>query len=40
MVANIVKATLRYVGIRVKDLDRSIDFYTRLLGMTVKGVPR
>lgn len=26
-----------YVGIRVKDLEKSIDFYTKLLGMNVKG---
>jgi len=31
-----MKARFRYVGIRVKDLDRSVDFYTRLLGMKVK----
>ncbi len=31
-----MKARFRYVGIRVKDLDRSADFYTRLLGMKVK----
>jgi lactoylglutathione lyase len=31
-----MKARFRYVGIRVKDLDRSLDFYTRLLGMKVK----
>jgi lactoylglutathione lyase len=31
-----MKARFRYVGIRVKDLDRSVDFYTRLLGMRVK----
>jgi len=31
-----MKARFSYVGIRVKDLDRSIDFYTRLLGMDVK----
>ncbi len=28
-----MKATLKYTGIRVKDLDRSIAFYTKLLGM-------
>jgi len=26
----------RYTGIRARDMDRSIDFYTRLLGMEVK----
>lgn len=26
----------RYTGIRVRDLERSIDFYTRVLGMQVK----
>jgi lactoylglutathione lyase len=31
-----MKARFRYVGIRVKDLDRSVDFYTKLLGMKVK----
>jgi len=25
----------RYTGIRVRDMDRSIDFYTRILGMRV-----
>jgi lactoylglutathione lyase len=30
-----VKTTFTYVGIRVKDLQRSIDFYTNLLGMTL-----
>lgn len=29
-----------YVGIRVKDLEKSIDFYTKLLGMKVKGRSR
>ena len=29
-----------YVGIRVKDLEKSIDFYTKLFGMTVKGRSR
>lgn len=32
-----VKAKLIYTGIRVKDLDKSIDFYTKLLGMKVTG---
>jgi len=30
-----LKAKFEYVGIRVKDLSKSIDFYTRLLGMKV-----
>ena len=30
-----MKARFTYVGIRVKDLDRSIDFYEKLLGMRV-----
>jgi lactoylglutathione lyase len=29
-----MKARLKYTGIRVKDLDASIKFYTELLGMT------
>jgi len=32
-----MKSKFTYVGIRVKDLQRSIDFYTKLLGMKVKG---
>ncbi len=32
----IMKANLRYVGIRVKDLQRSIQFYTKLLDMKIK----
>jgi lactoylglutathione lyase len=32
-----MKAKFTYVGIRVKDLQRSVDFYTKLLGMKVKG---
>ncbi len=32
-----MKAQFVYVGIRVTDLDKSIDFYTRVLGMTVSG---
>jgi len=32
-----MKARFSYVGIRVKDLQRSIDFYTELLGMKVIG---
>jgi len=31
-----MEARFRYVGIRVKEVDRSVDFYTRLLGMKVK----
>ncbi len=27
--------SFRYTGIRVRDMDRSVDFYTRLLGMRV-----
>jgi lactoylglutathione lyase len=30
-----MKAKFVYVGIRVKDLQRSIDFYTKLLGMNL-----
>ena len=30
-----MKTKLVYVGIRVKDLERAIDFYTKLLGMKV-----
>jgi lactoylglutathione lyase len=32
-----MKAKFTYVGIRVTDLQRSIDFYTKLLGMKVTG---
>jgi lactoylglutathione lyase len=32
-----LKSKFTYVGIRVKDLEKSIDFYTKLLGMKVKG---
>ena len=32
-----VKAKFTYVGIRVVDLQKSVDFYTKLLGMKVKG---
>jgi len=32
-----MKAKLTYTGIRVKDLDRSIAFYTKLLGMKEAG---
>ncbi len=31
-----MKSRFTYVGIRVKDLQSSIDFYTKLLGMKVK----
>jgi lactoylglutathione lyase len=33
----IVKSKFTYVGIRVKDLEKSLDFYTKLLGMKMKG---
>jgi lactoylglutathione lyase len=33
----VVKAKFTYVGIRVADLRKSVDFYTKLLGMKVKG---
>ena len=33
----IMKAKFTYVGIRVTNLQRSIDFYTKLLGMKVVG---
>lgn len=32
-----MKAKFTYVGIRVDDLQKSVDFYTKLLGMKVKG---
>lgn len=32
-----MKFTFAYTGIRVRDLDRSIDFYTRVLGMNLEG---
>lgn len=32
-----MKCKFTYVGIRVTDLQKSIDFYTRLLGMKVTG---
>ena len=33
----LVKAKFTYVGIRVTDLERSIGFYTKVLGMNVTG---
>jgi lactoylglutathione lyase len=33
----VMKAKFTYVGIRVRDLKRSIEFYTKLLGMKVAG---
>jgi lactoylglutathione lyase len=35
-----MKANFTYVGIRVKDLEKSAEFYTKLLGMKVKGRSR
>lgn len=32
-----MKITFRYTGIRVKDLDKSIGFYTKVLGMKLAG---
>ncbi len=32
-----LKSKFMYVGIRVKDLQKSSDFYSKLLGMQVKG---
>jgi lactoylglutathione lyase len=32
-----MRATFRYTGIRVRDLDRSLSFYTTLFGMKVIG---
>jgi lactoylglutathione lyase len=32
-----MKSKFTYVGIRVTDLEKSIDFYTKLLGMKVAG---
>jgi lactoylglutathione lyase len=32
-----MKAQFKYVGIRVTDLERSISFYTKVLGMQVTG---
>jgi lactoylglutathione lyase len=32
-----MKSKFTYVGIRVTDLERSIDFYTKVLGMTIRG---
>jgi lactoylglutathione lyase len=35
-----MKTKFTYVGIRVKDLDQSIEFYTKVLGMREKGRTR
>jgi len=35
-----LEAKFAYVGIRVRDLEKSVDFYTRVLGMKVKGRSR
>ena len=33
----LMKSSFTYVGIRITNLQRSIDFYTKVLGMKVKG---
>ena len=38
--ASQVEAKFTYVGIRVKDLEQSVAFYTNYLGMIVKGRSR
>lgn len=35
-----MKASLSYAGIRVKDMDESIEFYTKVLGMKLMGRSR
>jgi lactoylglutathione lyase len=35
--AMVMKSKFTYVGIRVKDLEKSIDFYVKVLGMKVMG---
>ena len=35
-----MRATLQYAGIRVKDLEASVRFYTKVLGMTERGRKR
>jgi len=35
-----VQADFTYVGIRVKDMDQSVDFYTKVLGMKLVGKTR
>jgi methylmalonyl-CoA/ethylmalonyl-CoA epimerase len=35
-----MKANFTYVGIRVKDLEKSAEFYAKLLGMKIKGRSR
>ncbi len=32
-----MQAAFAYTGLRVRDLDRAIDFFTRVLGMTLEG---
>lgn len=38
--ARVLEARFTYVGIRVKDMRKSIDFYTKFLGMKDKGHSR
>ncbi|MGI0091315.1 MAG: VOC family protein [Nitrososphaerales archaeon] len=35
-----MRAKFSYTGIRVKDLEKSIEFYTKILGMKITGRSR
>ena len=32
-----MKAKFVYTGVRVRDMDRAVDFFTRVLGMKLEG---